>query len=128
MLYSTLVSLIRVWIIAYHKQGCTSLWSEKYKVKLNGKHGTVVINNFYSAGSNAWNVFNLQLSERPDRLYIIKLIKERQQLEKNLNEIKRLEDKKFNLKNKLTDQEESKILMKEDIMKQLRSLMPYKNL
>lgn len=51
------------------------------------------------------------------------IIKKKRKLEKKLFEIKKLEVMKIDSNEKLTDQEESKILLKEDITKQLSDLM-----
>lgn len=68
--------------------------------------------------------FTPQTSEKPNqRLDMADFIKEKRRLEKKLFEIKKLENMKVNLNKKLTDQEESKILLKENIMEQLLSLM-----
>lgn len=50
-------------------------------------------------------------------------IKEKRKLEKKLFEIQKLEDMKVNFNQRLTDQEESKLRLKEGIKEQLSNLM-----
>lgn len=52
-------------------------------------------------------------------------IKNKRKLEKKLFEIEKLENLKENFNQKLTKQEESKIVLKESILEELRDLMTH---
>lgn len=72
--------------------------------------------------------FYSQSFEKPNHMLDVPdLIKKKRKLEKKLFEIKKLENMKVNLDERLTDQEECKILLKEGILKQLSDLMTYMN-
>lgn len=50
------------------------------------------------------------------------ILKEKQHLKKSLLEIKKFENKKFSLRENLTDKVESKLVMKENLMEQMEHL------